>query len=237
MSQVQRSTDIVEEQATSFFLYGGPGVFLLLLGGVLWYFNKDGGSLLILSYLLLAMGLGLLGYGTYFLTQMRKVKEFLFDCPYCQAKNALTGEPTADFPCVSCNRMIPTREGKVLPVARVLCGYCRAENFYSDNTIVLLCENCNHEIPISRADGTVAHSPFAVTEDDRTFELTLTGFEHGTEELIACLQQMLALNRNQVKEMLTSLPVVLLTGIPKKKAEMLAAQLAVHHAASDYRPV
>lgn len=237
MPTVERSTDLVEERGEGVVIYGGGGLLVLAFGAVLWYFNKDGGSLLILSYVLLLIGLGLAGYGGYMAMQIRKVPHFDYACPYCKAKNRLTSEPETDFTCIECHRLIPVMDRHVLPVYRVTCGYCREPSYYSDKTIVLLCENCNHEIPITRADGGVVHSKFAVQEDTSNYELSLTGYEHASEELISCLQHMLALNRNQVKDMLTSLPVVLLTGIPKKKAEMLAAQLASHHAAANYRAI
>jgi hypothetical protein len=237
MASVERSTDLVEERSETAFIWGGSGLGLLLFGGVLWYFNRDGGSLLLFSWILLLSGLGATCYGIYAAMQIRQVQSFAYECPYCQAKNRLTAEPETDFTCVACHRLIPVQDRKVLPVYRVLCGFCREPSYYSDKTIVLLCEHCNHEIPITRADGSVAHSRFAVQEDTRTYELSLTGYQHATEELVGCLQQMLALNRNQVKDMLTAMPVVLLTGIPKKKAEMLAAQLATHGAAADYRPI
>ncbi|MFX9012007.1 hypothetical protein ABTN18_19845, partial [Acinetobacter baumannii] len=57
-----------------------------------------------------------------------------------------------------------------------------------------------------------------------------------TEEMIDCLQHMLALNRNQVKQMFDELPVTLLTGIPKKKAELLSAQISSHGGTADISP-
>ena len=237
MPSVERSTDLVEERSETAVIWGGGALALFVIGGIFWYFQRDGGALIYFGMLLCLMGAGCGGYAVYSLMQIRKVPHFDYGCPYCKANNRLAAEPEADFTCVECHRLIPVHDRKVLPVHRVVCGYCREPNYYSDKTIVLLCESCNHEIPISRADGSVAHSKFAVQDDVRTYELQLTGFEHGSEELITCLQQMLALNRNQVKDMLTSLPVVLLSGIPKKKAEMLSAQLAVHHAASNFRPL
>jgi len=234
MSSVERSSDKVEERSETGLVYGLGGLLLMAFGGMLWYFNRDGGSLLLFSYICLLGGLGCVGYGANSLWQIRKIQSFAYDCPYCQVTNRLSAEPEADFTCRECHRLIPVQDRQVLPVHRVLCGYCREAHWYSEQRIVILCENCNHEIPITRGDGAVAHSRFAVQDDTRTYELSLTGYTHATEELITCLQQMLALNRNQVKDMLTSLPVVLLTGIPKKKAEMLSAQLSTHGAASDY---
>jgi hypothetical protein len=48
---------------------------------------------------------------------------------------------------------------------------------------------------------------------------------------------MLALNRNQVKQMLEELPVTLLTGIPRRKAEMLKAQLTIHDGIAEMVPI
>lgn len=237
MASVERSTDIVEERSETAFIWGGAALVLFLIGGIFWYFQRDGGALIYFGMLLVFMGFCSLCYGVYSAMQIRKVHHFAYECPYCKAKNRLAEEPETDFTCIECHRLIPVLDKKVLQVYRVNCGYCREANYYSDKTIVLLCESCNHEIPITHADGSVAHSKFAVHEDVRTYELSLTGYQHVTEDLVSCLQQMLALNRNQVRDMLTALPVVLLTGIPKKKAEMLAAQLATHGAAADFRPI
>jgi hypothetical protein len=48
---------------------------------------------------------------------------------------------------------------------------------------------------------------------------------------------MLALNRNHVKQMFDELPVTLLTGIPRMKAELLQAQLATHGGFAEFKPV
>jgi hypothetical protein len=45
------------------------------------------------------------------------------------------------------------------------------------------------------------------------------------------------LNRNQVKQMLDELPVTVLTGITRKKAEMLKAQLTMHDAGVEFKPM
>ncbi|OJU63518.1 MAG: hypothetical protein BGO01_12035 [Armatimonadetes bacterium 55-13] len=215
---------------------GIAGVILLALGGVLWMFRGDG-MFSILSLMLMAGGLGAVIYAAVCIAQARKVTCFKIECPYCHSAVSLLTAPDRDVSCRSCLRMIPIVDGKPIAVTQVRCGYCNALNYYSDKTIVLLCEECNHEIPISRADGQVAHSRFAVVDDERFYELKLVGFEHPTEDLLSTLQQALALNRNQVKDMLGELPVTLLSGIPKKKAEMLTAQLNLHGASCQFYPL
>src|SRR5579862_2940268 len=99
MRSVEHSTNIVEERGEGLVIYGGSGIVLIAVGTVLWYFNKDGGSLLVLSYLLLAIGLGLTGFGVREALKIRKVQSLAFACPYCELSNALTAAPEDDFRC------------------------------------------------------------------------------------------------------------------------------------------
>jgi uncharacterized protein YbaR (Trm112 family) len=239
MSQPKRSSDIIESHSEQALSYSLGGIVALAIGILLWIFRGDG-WLIGLCYVMLLTGAGALGYGIYCALQIRKVQSFSLECPYCKYKNSFTEQPMSNVACRSCNRMIPIEDGRVLRVMQVRCGYCNALNYYSEKNTVLLCEECDHEIPIAQADGSVPqkHIFFAAKEDDNTYELVLVSHDgHHTEELISTLQSMLALNRNQVKDMLMNMPVVLLTGITRKKAEMLSAQLSIHGAAADMKPV
>jgi hypothetical protein len=122
---------------------------------------------------------------------------------------------------------------------QVRCGFCNTLNYYSPKTEVLLCEDCNREVPISLDDShTPKHIAFARRDDDKLYELVLvSNGGRKTEDLISALQHMLALNRNQVKQMLDELPVTLLTGIPRMKAEMLQTQLSTNDAVAEFRPI
>lgn len=215
---------------------GVGGIIVLALGLILFIFRGDG-MLIGLAMVLLIGGGAALVYAIYCALQVRKVTSYDVVCPYCGSKVSLLTAPDRDVSCRSCLRMIPIVDGKPIKVTQVRCGYCNALNYYSDKTVALLCEECNHEIPISRADGLTSHSRFAVVDDDKTYELRLIAFEHATEDLISTLQSALALNRNQVKQMLENLPCTLLTGIPKRKAEMLTAQLSQHGASCQFLPL
>jgi ribosomal protein L7/L12 len=237
MPKAARSSDVIESHSEKALSYGIGGVVLLVLG-VLLFLNRGDGSYTPLAALLGGIGAACSAYAIYCVTQLRKVTSVPVDCPYCKKRNHLTEAPVADFSCNGCFRMVPVVEGKILTVQQVRCGYCNELNYYSDKTEVLLCESCNHEIPIAQGHGTLGKSipkGYAVKEDTDYYELALVAFDHKTEELISALQHMLALNRNQVKEMLEHLPVTLLTGISRKKAEMLQTQLAVHGAAAEFK--
>lgn len=236
MPTVQRSSDVIEAHSERAVMAGIAGVIVLAIGLVLFIFRGDG-MFTILAMILLAGGTGALIYAGYCAMQVRKVTNYDIVCPYCSTKVSLLAAPDRDVSCRSCLRMIPIVDGKPISVTQVRCGYCNALNYYSDKTIALLCEECNHEIPISRVDGQTSHSKFAVVDDDKTYELRMIAFEHATDDLIAALQHTLALNRNQVKQLLEELPVTLLTGIPRKKAEMLTAQLSSHGASCQYLPL
>jgi hypothetical protein len=239
MPQAQRSSDIIEAHSEKALTYGLGGLGLLAVATILYIFRGQG-ALLPFTFIVAAIGIACVGYAIYCTMQVRKVTSVGVQCPYCSHTNRLTEDPVDDFSCSGCHRMIPVRDGKILRVSQVRCGYCNELNFYSDKTEVLLCESCNHEIPIAQEDGrpqkTIPRG-FAVTEDDQLYEFVLIAHGPKTEELILTLQHILALNRNQVKQLLGELPATLLTGITRKKAEMLQAQLAVHEAASDFRPI
>lgn len=233
----QRSSDIVEQYAARALAAGVGGAVLILLSVPLFIFRGEGALLGLASVLLLG-GIGLVVYAITQYAQTRKVSSVSVTCPFCQHRNSLTATPEKDFTCDDCHRLIPIDNGQPMSVSQVRCGYCNTLNFYSDKTEVLVCEDCNREIPISKGDDFVSTKKvmYARQDDTNLYELVLVSHDgHHTEGLIGALQHMLALNRNQVKQMLDETPVTLLTGIPKMKAEILTAQLKTHGATAEFR--
>jgi len=232
MAKVQRSTDLIEmiAERALFCVFGGA--FIVFFSYLLLRFKGDG-VFVPLGWLLALFGTVLFFVAIYSMFQAKKVTSIDVTCPFCEAVNPLLEKPVEDFACVACSRMIPIQDGEVMEVKQVQCGFCKALNWYCDKTEVLICESCDHEIPISQDDDRPLKTlpkGFAVTEDDALYELVLTEQGIKTEEVISTLQHMLALNRNQVKDILDQLPSTLLTGINRRKAEMLQAQLAIHGA-------
>lgn len=238
MPRTQRSSDLVEIHSERAVTYGFSGLVGLGFATLLYVYRGDG-MFVPLASIIGALALGSVGYAGYCITQARKVTAFDIPCPFCEFVNRMVSKPEEDVACQECHRMIPLQDGKPMAVQQVRCGYCNELNYYSDKTEILLCENCNHEIPISLADGRVSTkkvaAAFVVKDDEALYELVLVAHGPKTEELINTLQHMLALNRNQVKQILEELPVTLLTGISRKKAEMLAAQLAIHEGLAELR--
>lgn len=239
MSRVERSSDVIEIHWENAFSYGLMG--LVGVGAFAFFFYYRGeGTLMGLAYVCLILGLASLAYGVRRAIEVHKVTAVAYTCPYCEAITELTDVAKEDYSCIECHRMVPIVDGEVIPVHQVRCGYCNELNYYSDKTEYLICEKCNHEIPIHAEESSGKAVPrfYAVTEDDALYELVLVAFGAAkTEELITCLQHMLALNRNQVKNMLQDLPITLLTGITRRKAEMLQAQLSIHDGAAEARPL
>jgi len=238
MPRVPRASDVIEIFSERSISYAFFGIVSLAFAG-LFFRYKGSGMLSGLATCLLIAGALLVCYAIYVAFQVRKVTNHDVVCPFCQAPNVLVAAPTDDFPCVGCNRMIPVVDGKTIPVSQVRCGFCNELNFYSDKTEVLLCEACNHEIPIAHdetgAPRKTIPAAFVVVEDEALYELRLVGHgKHKEEELINALQHILALNRGQVKQMLTELPITVLTGITRKKAEMLKAQLGIYDGEVEY---
>lgn len=136
--------------------------------------------------------------------------------------------------------MVPIREGAIMEVMQVRCGYCNELNFYSLKTEVLICETCDREIPIANEDGMPSKSiprSFLRVDDDALYELVLTDAGRSKEQAILELQRLLALNRSVVREMVENPPQVLLTNIAKQKAEMVQKELLAHGVKAEYREV
>jgi hypothetical protein len=238
--RIQRYSDVIESISEKAFYFFLGTIVCGALGGILYKYRGDG-YLVGLAYVLLIAAVLMLVYGIYVASQARKVKTFNIECPICTEVNELTEKPTnEDITCVACNHRIPIQDGKVLPVMQVRCGYCNSLNYYSDKTDLLICETCNHEIPIHQEDGKpVKHLPkgFALVDDNMLYELVLLEGSKTDEDLVKTLQSMLALNRNQVRDLLDELPVTLLQGITRMKADMLTAQLVGHGAKAEGRAI
>lgn len=238
MPKVERSSDVIEVHSEQAISYAFAGLVPAAIGGLLYHYRGESRMFVPLADILMLIGFGLCAYAVYTAFKIRKVAALSLTCPYCQQSNELVATPEEDVRCTGCQRMIPIQDGQPLAVQQVRCGYCNELNYYSDKTDVLLCESCNHEIPISRDDDRPTRklpSTYAVVDDDQLYELILISHGQKTEELITCLQHMLALNRSQVKQILSELPVTLLTGITRKKAEMLRAQLSIHDGMAEFK--
>lgn len=231
----QRASDVIEEYATRGLVSGLGGLVVGAIGGAFIYFR---GLWTPLGYVLVVIAVGAIGYSIYNFVRSRQVQHVTVVCPYCSGKNVLTEAPQDDFTCVHCHRLIPIIDGHVARVYQVRCGYCNHLNYYSDKSTGLICEDCDREIPIANeGPKTRTFHHFTQHDDPTTYELVLLDEGPKREEVIQVLQHMLALNRNQVKDILKETPVTLLTGITKLKGDMLVAQLASHGARAEARPV
>jgi DNA-directed RNA polymerase subunit RPC12/RpoP len=232
MPDVQRSSDIAEGHASEALIYGVCGLLALGLGGLCFAYK---GMLMYAGIVMMLGGAGAIGFAIKKFTQIKRVTSVGVTCPYCKAHNELLAEPTESFSCVECHRLIPVFNNEIQEVFQVRCGFCNHLNYYNPQSVGLICEECDREIPIATADGRLATKSFHAFsrhDDDRAYDLILTEEGPKHEEMITCLQHMLALNRNQVKQILEELPSTLLTGIPKMKADMLSAQISTHGGAA-----
>jgi ribosomal protein L37AE/L43A len=237
MPGVTRTTDVIEIHWENALIYGAFALACFGLGGLVYHYENSAGGFLPLEGILGGIGLLLILLAIRRAILVRHVTSITYTCPYCAEQNELTDIASTDFTCSECHRLVPIIDGEIIPVEQVRCGYCNTLNYYSEKTEFLICEECNREIPIHAEDGDRREiAGYLVQDDDNSlYELILKDSGPKTEEVMECLQRMLALNRNQVRQMLTETPVVLLTGIPKRKAVILQAQLESHDAMADAR--
>jgi len=235
MSESRRSSDIKEEYVQRALMAGVPGLIAIGISAVIIAYFK---IWMVLGIMVLVGGIAAVVYAVVQYNKTKEIPDFSVDCPFCNKKNHLVEQPTDDFRCVHCNRMVPIQDGKMLRVFQVRCGYCNSLNYYSEKSTGLICEECDRVIPIATDDETgptKAFSTYAASDDNAPYDLTLADPGNKHEEIINCLQHMLALNRNQVKQILEEAPVTLLSGIPRRKAEMLKAQIESHGAQAFFK--
>ena len=236
MSHLERSSNIKEQLGQKALVSVIPGVIAIAIGGVMVRYQ---GMMIGLGIVLCVLGVAAVVFGATQLAQLKKIPSFPVKCPFCNHKNDFTEEPMSDVRCEGCQRSIPIYEGRILNVEQVRCGFCNHLNYYSEKSTGLICEDCNRIVPIANEGGAQAQATmehYTIQDDNRPYDLILSeGASSNNEDLVSTLQHMLALNRNQVKQMLEETPVVLLTGIPKKKAELLKAQIEMHHGKAEFR--
>ncbi|MCU0315352.1 MAG: hypothetical protein MUC92_02035 [Fimbriimonadaceae bacterium] len=238
MRVTERSENVKEELGSKAFLAIVPGVIALIIGIIMVVYTSRGSAFVGLAWVLVVLGVAAIGYGIYIALQARKVADFPIDCPFCDHRNHLTTKPLEDVRCDGCQRLIPILDGVVLKVFQVRCGFCNHLNYYSEKSTGLICESCDREIPIATDEGAEASKAlktYTFRPDDQLYDLVLVAGGAKQEEIITCLQHMLALNRNQVKQILDETPATLLQGIPRKKAELLKAQIEIHDGKAEFK--
>ena len=237
MAGSERSSNLREEFVLRAFVSIVPGIIALIISIVL--FGDESGYSLGLRWVLLVLSIPAIVYGVWQLTEMRKVTSYSLECPFCKAKNNFTAKPEHDVRCEKCNRDVPIVDGRTLRVFKVSCGFCSALNWYSEKSTGLICEGCDREIPISVSDdreASPAMHAYARHDDTERYNLVLLDPGPKREKIIAVLQKMLALNRNQVKEIMDDVPMTLLHGVPKKKAELMSSEIAACGGRSEVTP-
>ena len=232
MAGSERSSNLREEYVLRAFISIVPGLVCLTISIVLFVFNSryaETSMTVGLQWVLLVLSVSAIVYGVSQLMQMRKIASFDVECPFCKAKNKFTSKPTHDVRCDRCNRDIPIVDGRTLRVFEVRCGFCSTLNWYSEKSTGLICEECDREIPIAvddERDASPAMHAYARHDDTARYNLVLVDPGPRKEEIIPVLQKMLALNRNQVKDIMDDVPMTVLHGVPKKKAELMASAIA-----------
>ena len=242
MAGSERSSNLREEYALRAFISIVPGLIALTISIVLFVYNSrysDTRYTVGLQWVLLVLSVAAIGYGVSQLMQMRKIASFDVECPFCKAKNRFTTQPTHDVRCDRCNRDIPIVDGRTLRVFEVRCGFCSTLNWYSEKSTGLICEECDREIPIAvgdERDASPAMHAYSRHDDATRYNLVLVDPGPRREEIIPVLQKMLALNRNQVKEIMDDVPMTVLHGVPKKKAELMASEITASGGRADASP-
>jgi ribosomal protein L7/L12 len=237
MEEPVKRSDILEREYTQSLILGGVGLVSLLLMAL---FLNYGGMLYSLSWLFLLAWLGTWGYAGWRLYQTRSVSAHPITCPFCNQDTVFITPPSSDFTCEHCMKRVPMENGRILEIVAVKCPHCGSVQQLSSRATVAICEQCNHEIMVGRMKrANVAETPFGppAEEDSTRYDLYLISAGRDPEPVIHELQSLLTLNRPDVKKLLESLPMVLLTSLTKRKGEALQRKLTELGAKAELKQV
>ncbi len=242
MPAPEKRSDVVEVHWERAIRWGVLGVVCILGGLFFLRYGRDwaGIDLTSLSWVPIVAGPVMVIYAISEGINSRKVPSYTTMCSYCGHEMVFTAAPEEDFVCDGCGRRVPVKDGQVLSVTAVRCGYCQALNYMSEKTLVLICEECDREIPLLDPEtGETRHVPrgFARVDDESLYELVLVNMGREKEAVMKSLQTMLAINHAQALKLVEELPVSLLSGINRRKAEMLRAQLEANGAVAELKQI
>jgi len=233
-----KRSEAVEKEYTQAVIYGIVG---LVSAGLTFLFWRYGGMFYSFSWGFGLAWLGSWAYAGWSYYKTRQIPSYPVECPFCKKTTEFTAQPQSDFTCDHCLRRVPIENGRVLDVIAVKCPHCGSTEQVSTRATVVICEQCQREFPLKPTARTQVSMPLpkdvqmplpkdAPTviqqeEDNRAYELVLLGVDrHKEERAIQHLEAFLTLNRPDVKKLLESVPMVLLTNLPHRKAHSMARE-------------
>lgn len=228
MDEPTKRSNELEQAMSKILVVGGGGVLGLFLG---WLVVKYGDWFQHIGWLLVIGGGLALLYALYGYLQTRSIPSFPVTCPYCNQDTEFTAPPARDFACDHCMKLVQIENGKVVDAKQIKCPNCGSMQRISARATTGICEECNREMNISKAQRVVA------VDENAPHELVLTGVGRHPDRVIMILESMLSLNRLDVKKLLETLPIVLFTNVTKRKAEMTRFELVEAGAITEIRPL
>jgi ribosomal protein L7/L12 len=218
-----KRSDAIEQEYTQAVLYGIVGLVAL---GLTFLFWRYGGMFYSFSWGFGLVWLGAWGYAVWSYYKTTRVPAHPVKCPFCHKATVLVAPPQMDFTCEHCLKRVPIENGCVLEVIAVKCPHCGSMEQVSVKATAAICEQCQREFPV-RVTGRVPVGMPLPQDDPTPYELVLLGVDrHKEEQAILALERLLDLNRPDVKKLLESAPVVLLTNLSRRKAESYVRELS-----------
>ena len=96
MADFERTTNVKEEYSSRGIMALAPGLILLLIGIVMFIYQRSqGGVLVALSVVLMVMAVGLICYSGVEFAKIKKVTTADVKCPFCEATNTFPKPSTA----------------------------------------------------------------------------------------------------------------------------------------------
>jgi len=165
----------------------------------------------------------------------RQVPAITVYCPYCQYPNQFVTEPTEDWTCEGCQRVVYYENGQMVPVREVTCPSCRTVHKVSQKATTFTCDRCNRTLRV-----TSPSEPAQVIAEPsdmlRNYDVILTQAGRQPTDVAMALQDILVCNLREAKERMQQLPLTVVRNVPERKAEAIRSRLRELGATAVVRP-
>jgi ribosomal protein L7/L12 len=212
------------------------GVVLLVVSAILLWFFKliDLFQLTVLAGLGIAGGVVVIGNGVMKMVRARQAHTVTLNCPYCGKPMEFLKEPTDDYVCDHCDRVVYYENGKPAPVRDVKCAVCGTEYRVSTKAQSFTCERCNRTL---RLTGDKVEVMGEASDDVmRNYDVLITEVGRNGTEVAMALQSILVCNLPEARRQLQTLPLTVLRNVSERKADAMRRKLRELGAVAVMRP-
>ena len=198
------------------------GVIVFVVSAILLWILRLAGVYQLWPAAALGMGYGVvvMAIGWFRANRARRKPAVTVYCPYCEHPVQFLVEPTEDYTCEGCHRLVQYEDGKPVPVRDITCPVCRASHRVSTKAVRFTCDKCNRGLSLT--DPSDPKSVVAEKSDMmQNFDVILTQVGRTPNDVAMALQDILVCNLMDARRQMEDLPLTMVRNVPERKADAI----------------